>query len=190
MQQWCTHSRWVYDVHLLFTVTYAWIGTFYLCMWCVQEYVDMIVCSVLKGINKDPLNTIWVTLSNRILTMHDVFDWIPVHYYQLLATHHLLYARVEKKILYYSYSNFLNIHNHLISVHCVYTTPDTSQRMYPCYLLFTPLQHSLCWGCGSVPPPGPGLHSGWLTGSLVLTILSDIRSIPLCTYLVHQYFWK
>ena len=67
------------------------------------------------------------------------------------------------------------------------TTPGTSQRMFLCYC--SPLSRSPCWGCGSAPPPGLGLHSGWLSGSSLFTVLLVTRSIamyyPLC--LLHQY---
>ncbi len=81
------------------------------------------------------------------------------------------YGSVEREREMYMY-----IH---VCVHVKYEciTPGTLQRMFLCY--YSPLYRSHYWGCGSAPPPGPGLHSGWLSGSSFFTVLSVIRSIDL-----------
>ena len=91
--------------------------------------------------------------------------------------------RERKKLMcMYMYAKF-NVH-----VHMYYSiTPGTLQRMFLCY--YSPLSRSHYWGCGSAPPPGPGLHSGWLCGRLLFTVLSVIGSIAMYypLYSLHQF---
>ena len=56
-------------------------------------------------------------------------------------------------------------------------TPGTLLRIFLCS--YSPLSLSPCWGCGSAPPTGRGLHSGWLSGSSLSTVFSVTRSIAM-----------
>ena len=64
-----------------------------------------------------------------------------------------------------------DVHKHTL-------VPGTLPRMFLfCYLRLSP---SVFGVCGSATPPGPELHSGWLSGSLSSTVFSVTRSIAMC----------
>ena len=72
----------------------------------------------------------------------------------------------------------LLIPTYMLLIHILHSLIGTSPKMSQCYSSLP--SPSVSWGCGSAPPTGLELHSGWLSGSLLFTVLLVTRSIAMC----------